>query len=88
MAAALLEAGVGRFRPILLTSGTTPVGLIPLMASATPATAFVIPMAVSLAFGVLFATFITLFLVPALYHIAEDVFGWDAVAQGMAAEQG
>ncbi|MAT82886.1 MAG: cobalt-zinc-cadmium resistance protein [Gammaproteobacteria bacterium] len=85
---ALLEAGVVRFRPILLTSVTTFVGLIPLMASATPATAFVIPMAVSLAFGVLFATFITLFLVPALYHIAEDVFGWDAVAQGMAAEQG
>ena len=81
---AVLEAGVVRFRPILLTSVTTFVGLVPLMANATPATAFVIPMAVSLAFGVLFATFITLFLVPALYTIAEDVFGWNPVAQGMA----
>ncbi len=81
---ALLESGVVRFRPILLTSVTTFVGLVPLMANATPATAFVIPMAVSLAFGVLFATFITLFLVPALYAIAEDVFGWDPVAQGVA----
>lgn len=80
---AVLNAGVVRFRPILLTSVTTFVGLVPLMATATPATAFVIPMAVSLAFGVLFATFITLFLVPSLYSIAEDLFGWDAVAQGM-----
>jgi hypothetical protein len=53
------------------------------MASASPATAFVIPMAVSLAFGVLFATFITLILVPALYNIVEDWFGWDPVAQGV-----
>jgi multidrug efflux pump subunit AcrB len=68
----------------MLTSVTTFVGLVPLMMSGTPATAFVIPMAVSLAFGVLFATFITLFLVPALYAIAEDVFGWNAVSQGMA----
>ncbi|MFU8817122.1 MAG: efflux RND transporter permease subunit [Pseudomonadales bacterium] len=80
---ALLNAGVVRFRPILLTSVTTFVGLVPLMATATPATAFVIPMAVSLAYGVLFATFITLFLVPSLYSIAEDVFGWDDVAQGV-----
>jgi multidrug efflux pump subunit AcrB len=81
---ALIDAGVVRFRPIMLTSVTTFVGLVPLMMSGTPATAFVIPMAVSLAFGVLFATFITLFLVPALYAIAEDVFGWNAVSQGMA----
>ncbi len=81
---AVLEAGAVRFRPILLTSVTTFVGLVPLMSTATPATAFVIPMAVSLAFGVLFATVITLFLVPALYSIAEDLFGWDPVAQGMS----
>jgi multidrug efflux pump subunit AcrB len=80
---AVVNAGVVRFRPILLTSVTTFVGLIPLMATASPATAFVIPMAVSLAYGVLFATFITLFLVPALYNIVEDLFGWDPVAQGM-----
>ncbi len=80
---AILEAGVVRFRPIMLTSVTTFVGLVPLMATSTPATAFVIPMAVSLAWGVLFATFITLFLVPALYTITEDVFGWNHVAQGV-----
>jgi multidrug efflux pump subunit AcrB len=84
MLEATLNAGVVRFRPILLTSVTTFVGLIPLMATASPATAFVIPMAVSLAYGILFATFITLFLVPSLYAIAEDVFGWDPVAQGVA----
>lgn len=81
---AVLNAGVVRFRPILLTCVTTFVGLVPLMMTATPATSFVIPMAVSLAYGVLFAMFITLFLVPALYNIAEDVFGWDEVAQGVA----
>jgi multidrug efflux pump subunit AcrB len=80
---ATMNAGVIRFRPILLTSVTTFMGLVPLMATASPATAFVVPMAVSLAFGVLFATFITLFLVPSLYAIAEDLFGWDPVAQGV-----
>ena len=82
--AAVLEAGVVRFRPIMLTSATTFLGLVPLMATASPATAFVVPMAVSLAFGVLFATFITLFMVPALYNIVEDLFGWDPVSQGVA----
>jgi multidrug efflux pump subunit AcrB len=79
---AVLAAGVIRFRPILLTSITTFVGLIPLMASPSPATVFFIPMAISLAFGVLFATAITLVMVPALYQIAEDLAGWDEVAQG------
>ena len=79
---AVLAAGVVRFRPILLTSITTFVGLIPLMASPSPATVFFIPMAISLAFGVLFATAITLVLVPALYQVAEDLVGWDEVAQG------
>jgi multidrug efflux pump subunit AcrB len=80
---ALLTAGVVRFRPIILTSVTTFVGLIPLMSSATPATRFFIPMGISLAFGVLFATFITLLMVPALYRIVEDIAGWDPVAQGV-----
>jgi len=79
---AVLGAGVVRFRPILLTSVTTFVGLVPLMSTPSPATLFFIPMAISLAFGVLSATFITLILVPCLYHIAEDLFGWDPVAQG------
>ena len=80
---AVLSAGVVRFRPILLTSVTTFMGLVPLMSSATPATRFFIPMAISLAFGVLFATFITLILVPALYKVAEDLSAWDPVAQGV-----
>ena len=79
---AVLSAGVVRFRPILLTSVTTFVGLIPLMSSPSPATMFFIPMAISLAFGVLFATFITLFLVPSLYRVVEDFFAWNPVAQG------
>jgi multidrug efflux pump subunit AcrB len=80
---ALLSAGVVRFRPIILTSVTTFVGLVPLMMSATPGTRFFIPMAISLAYGVLFATFITLLLVPSLYRILEDLAGWDSVAQGV-----
>ncbi len=68
-------AGVTRFRPILLTSATTFIGLAPLIATSNWATSFVIPMAISLAFGVMFATVITLFLVPALYMILEDFLG-------------
>jgi multidrug efflux pump subunit AcrB len=69
---AVTMAGVVRFRPILLTSITTFVGLVPLMATASQATFFIIPMAISLAFGVLFATVITLLLIPSLYMILED----------------
>lgn len=69
---AVLSAGVVRFRPIFLTSITTFMGLIPLMLTASPATSFIVPMAISLAFGVLFATIITLFLVPALFMILHD----------------
>ena len=70
---AVREAGVSRFRPILLTSLTTFFGLVPLMLERSFDSAMVIPMAVSLAFGVLFATFITLVLVPTTYLIIEDV---------------
>ena len=69
---ALLEAGAVRFRPILLTSLTTFVGLAPLMLERSTAAMTLVPMAVSLAFGVLFATFITLILVPAIYLILAD----------------
>jgi len=79
---AVMAAGVVRFRPILLTSVTTFVGLTPTMYSQTPATMFFIPMAISLAYGVLFATVITLLLVPSLYMIVDDLFGWDRIAQG------
>ncbi|MDE0064231.1 MAG: efflux RND transporter permease subunit, partial [Gammaproteobacteria bacterium] len=80
---ALVQSCNVRFRAIILTSVTTFVGLIPLMFNQTPATMPFIPMATSLAFGVLFATFITLIYVPVLYRIVEDLFGWDPVAQGM-----
>ena len=73
IAIAVREAGVNRFRPILLTSLTTFVGLVPLMSTKSFDAAFLVPMAVSLAFGVLFATFITLMLVPTAYLILDDI---------------
>lgn len=70
---AVTEAGVARFRPIILTSMTTFVGLLPLMMEKSVQAQFLIPMAVSLAYGVLFATLITLLVVPAGYRILEDL---------------
>lgn len=75
MVDAVSRAGMMRFRPIFLTSITTFIGLVPLMATANPATFFIVPMAISLAYGVLFATVITLFLVPCLYLILHDFSG-------------
>ncbi len=75
MVDAVSTAGALRFRPIFLTSLTTFIGLVPLMITANPATFFVVPMAISLAWGVLFATVITLFLVPCLYLILHDFAG-------------
>ena len=75
MVDAVSKAGEMRFRPIVLTSITTFMGLVPLIITANPATFFIIPMAISLAFGVLFATIITLFLVPSLYLILHDFIG-------------
>ena len=76
---ALLEAvhnsGSARFRPIFLTSLTTFAGLTPLLMETSLQAKFLIPMAVSLAFGVAFSTVITLFLVPAAYLIMEDLIG-------------
>ena len=72
LALAVREAGVHRFRPILLTSLTTFFGLAPLMWNRSLDAAFLKPMAVSLGFGVLFATFITLILVPTSYMILDD----------------
>ncbi len=75
LAAAVREAGAARFRPILLTSLTTFFGLTPLMLETSLQAQFLIPMAISLAFGVIFSTLITLILVPAGYIIMEDVKG-------------
>jgi multidrug efflux pump subunit AcrB len=70
---AVRQAGVARFRPILLTSLTTFAGLLPLLLERSVQAQFLVPMAVSLAFGVLFTTFVTLLLVPAVYLILEDL---------------
>ncbi|MGI9303761.1 MAG: efflux RND transporter permease subunit [Gammaproteobacteria bacterium] len=70
---AIREAAETRFRPILITSVTTFIGLLPMMLERSLQAQFLIPMAVSLAFGVLFATALTLILVPSIYVIAEDV---------------
>jgi multidrug efflux pump subunit AcrB len=67
------NAGARRFRPILLTSLTTFVGLMPMLLEDDMQAKFLIPMAVSLGFGILFATAITLVLVPSLYVILEDL---------------
>ena len=78
--AAIIEAGGTRFRPILITSLTTFVGLTPMIFDQSMTGAFFVPMAVSLGFGVLFATFITLILVPVGCMILDDVqSGWRRV---------
>ncbi|TYK65363.1 efflux RND transporter permease subunit [Colwellia echini] len=73
---AVVHAGTKRFRAIMLTSITTFVGLVPIVFFETSMQALiVIPMAVSLSFGVLFATVVTLVLIPSLYIIIEDIKG-------------
>ena len=82
---AVMMSGVKRFRPIFLTSITTFAGLIPLMFDRALHAQFLKPMAISLGYGILFATVITLFLIPAAYLVLEDIkrifakaFGWYA----------
>ena len=75
MIEAVRNAGAARFRPILLTSLTTFAGLMPMLVETDMQARFLIPMAVSLGFGILFATFITLLLVPSVYMMLEDVKG-------------
>jgi multidrug efflux pump subunit AcrB len=70
---ALVDAGVQRFRPILLTSVTTFLGILPMMAERSTQAQFLQPMVVALGFAVIFALFLTLILVPALYAIGVDV---------------
>jgi multidrug efflux pump subunit AcrB len=72
MQEALRNAGRARFRPIILTSLTTFFGLMPLIFERSTQAQFLIPMAVSLGFGILFATFVTLLLVPITYLFLED----------------
>jgi len=69
----LRDCATRRFRPIMLTTLTTFLGLLPMITEKSLQARFLIPMAISLAFGVMFATCITLLLVPSLYMILEDV---------------
>jgi multidrug efflux pump subunit AcrB len=69
----ICDCATRRFRPIMLTTLTTFFGLVPMMLERSLQARFLIPMAISLAFGVVFATMITLFLVPSLYMILEDI---------------
>ncbi len=71
----ITQAGADRFRAIVLTSVTTFVGLVPILSETSIQAQFMIPMVVSLAFGVLFATVVTLFFVPNLYLFGERCNG-------------
>ncbi len=68
-------AGMGRFRPVLLTSATTVAGLLPIMLETSLQAQFLVPMAVSISFGLMFATVLVLLLVPCLYSILARL-GW------------
>jgi multidrug efflux pump subunit AcrB len=70
---AVHQAGIQRFRPIILTTLTTFGGLSPMIFETSRQARFLIPMALSLGYGILFATLITLVLVPSLYLIVDDV---------------
>jgi len=72
----LIESVQRRFRPILLTTMTTSFGLLPILMETSLQARFLIPMAISLAFGLIFGTLILLFLVPVLVAITEDVKGF------------
>jgi multidrug efflux pump subunit AcrB len=72
---AVVNGAVRRFRPVVLTSLTTFVGLLPIQLETALQAQFVKPMAISVAFGVLFATAVTLVLVPVLYFVGRDIRG-------------
>jgi multidrug efflux pump subunit AcrB len=73
---AVLTSGVKRFRPVMLTSLTTFFGLMPVMLSTSQDARFLVPMAISLGFGILFATMVTLIAVPLNILIVEDLKNW------------
>lgn len=73
---AVIQSGTERFRAIILTSLTTAVGLMPIMLEKSVQAQFVIPMAISMSFGIIFATVITLFLIPSLYMLQIDFGLW------------
>ncbi len=73
---AVIESGTARFRSIVLTSFTTAAGLMPILFETSSQAQFVIPTAISISFGIVFATVITLFLIPSLYMLQEDGFAF------------
>ncbi|MDD2942321.1 MAG: efflux RND transporter permease subunit [bacterium] len=73
---AMHNATVRRFRPVILTSLTTFFGLAPMIFETSMQARFLIPMAISLGFGILFSTVITLFIVPSIYIALEDFLSW------------
>jgi multidrug efflux pump subunit AcrB len=73
---ALVTSAISRFRPIFLTTVTTFIGLIPIMAEQSTGAEFLKPAVLSLAFGVFFALFVSLLLVPAMYLIGYDYKQW------------
>ena len=77
---AIRKAALRRYRPVLLTTLTTFGGLAPMIFETSRQARFMIPMAISLGFGIVFATVITLVLVPCLYLIIEDtrIFLWNS----------
>lgn len=68
----IVSAGIQRFRPVILTTLTTFGGLAPMIFETSRQAKFLIPMALSLGFGIVFATLITLVIVPSLYMVIED----------------
>ena len=88
---AIRESGMRRFRPIMLTTATTFLGLSPMILETSMQAKFLVPMAVSLGFGIVFATAITLILIPTLYRILEDLkarMGLGVDEAGLVTEQG
>ena len=87
---ATIRCGVDRFQAIFLTTATTVVGLLPLMSETSEQARYLIPAAVSLAYGEIFATLITLILIPVLLAIAEDlrrlVFGKQGCRKAVAVQ--
>ena len=81
---AVVDSGCLRFRAILLTSLTTFFGLLPMLLESSLQAQFVIPMAVSLGFGIIFATVITLILIPCLYIVLDDVKAFFGSSKALA----
>lgn len=79
---AVFESGIRRFRPIMLTSLTTFAGLTPLLLEKSLQAKFLVPMAVSLGFGVVFSTFITLILIPVSYTLLSEAKGRLGMGEG------